>query len=98
MAAETATVTAESSNSEILASMSDVERKNWRVTGKLPEVPTKETPKEEKTEAASSTAANTETPAATSEKTAAETSAAPVTAKEEHKPKGAEARIKELLA
>src|SRR5271156_910769 len=97
MAAETTTVTAESSNSEILASMSDVERKNWRVTGKLPEVPAKETPKEEKTEAASSPAAK-ETPASTSEKTAAETTAAPATAKEEHKPKGAEARIKELLA
>src|SRR5271155_2129547 len=97
MAAETATVTAESSNSEILASMSDVERKNWRVTGKLPEVPTKETPKEETTEAESSPAAK-ETPASTSEKTAEETSAAPVPAKEEHKPKGAEVRIKGLLA
>jgi hypothetical protein len=98
--AETATVTADSSSSEILASLTPAEKANWRVTGELPEEkPAKEAkPKEEKTEAASSTAANTETPASTSEKTAVETTAAPATAKEEHKPKGAEARIKELLA
>jgi hypothetical protein len=96
MPQETATVTAESSNSEILASLTPEQTKHWRVTGQLPEAK----PKEEKpateatTEAASSTAAKEASGAAP----AAETSTASVTVKEEHKPKGAEARIKELLA
>lgn len=95
MAPDVATVTADSSNSEILASLNDTQRKEWRTTGKLPDLPEAPPKKTEaKTEADSSPAAK-ETPEPAK---AAETSAEPVPAKEEHKPKGAEARIKELLA
>lgn len=92
--ASNTTLTAESTPTEILKSMSPAERKEWRISGKTPEIPPKkETPKTEVTEAASSTAAKE-----TTEPAKAEPSAASVTAKEEPKPKGAEARIKELLS
>ena len=81
------------SPTEILKAMSPAERKEWRISGKTPEPASKETPKEVKTPADSSPAAK-ESP----EPAKAETSAAPVPAKEEPKPKGAEARIKELLS
>jgi len=100
MASEAAVV--ERTNSQTLASLTPAEMKEWRVTGKLPSeksVSEKPAEKESKTEAAaSSPAAKTEVTEIAGEKPASETSAAPVTAKEEPKPKGAEARIKALLA
>jgi hypothetical protein len=95
MAPETATVTADSSPSEILSSLNPKQKAEWRQTGALPDLP--EAPP--KTEVAESSPAAKETPETKVETPASETSAAPVVAKEEHKPnKGAEARIKELLA
>lgn len=92
-------VTLESSPSEILASLTPAQTKEWRTTGKLPDLPEKKPVESKesipaKTEAESSPAAKTEV----TEPPQAEASAAPVAAKEEPKPKGAEARIKELLA
>lgn len=90
-----AAVTVESSPTEILASLTPEEKAKWRQTGNLPE-PKKEIPKESTTEAVPSPAATTDV---TEPAKAAETTAAPVAANQEHKPnKGAEARIKELLA
>lgn len=91
-------LTADSSPTQILKSMTPAQHKAWRETGATPEIA--EEVKENKTETAeSSPAANTvvsEEPAK-----AAETSAESVPAKHEpsSKPsKGAEGRIKELLA
>jgi hypothetical protein len=99
MAPQTAVVTAESSNSEILSSMNAKERATWRQTGELPEAKPKETKEAKETPAESSPAAKTEVTEPEAQKPAAESSAAPVVAEKEHKPnKGAEARIKELLA
>jgi hypothetical protein len=99
-----ATITVDSSSTDILKSLTPAQTKTWRTTGELPEV--KETPKEkpkaeapkEKTEAASSTAAKSEVTEAPAKAT--ETPAESVPAKTESRPKheGAEARIKDLLA
>lgn len=93
MAPDAATITADSSPTEILKSLTPAQTKEWRTTGKLPDIP--EAPPKEKTEAASSTAATT----AVTEPPKAESSVAPATTEpKSEKPKGAEARIKELLA
>lgn len=95
MAPDAATITADSSPTEILKSLTPAQTKEWRTTGKLPDIPA--TPPKETTEAASSTAATTEVTEEPAK--APETSTAPVAVEpKSEKPKGAEARIKELLA
>ena len=98
--AEDATVIVESSPTEKLKQLTPAEHKTWRATGNLPEP--KVSKEVKKTEAASSPAATKEAPESVPVKAAAETSAEPVPAKVEPdskpKPKGAEARIKDLLA
>lgn len=95
MATDATVLTQESSPSDILKSLTPEQRKTWREKGDLPELP----PKKEKIETApaeSSPAAKTAVtePAGEPAKTPAE----PVPAKTEPKAKGAESRIKELLA
>jgi hypothetical protein len=99
MAPETAVVTADSSNSEILSALTPKQRAEWRHTGALPETPEAPAKKSEaKTEVAESSPAAKEVPEPKVEKPAVEASAEPAPAGKEPKPKGAEARIKELLA
>lgn len=96
MATDGNPLAAGSSPTEILKALTPEQYKVWQRTGDLPEVAPKTPAKTEETKAASSPAANTavtEPPAK-----AAETVADPVPVKEEPKAKGAEARIKELLA
>lgn len=90
-------LTADSSPSEILKSMSPQQHKAWRETGATPDIP-EATPAPKTETAESSPAAKTEVSEQPSK--AAETSAESVPAKSEpSKPaKGAEGRIKELLA
>lgn len=95
-----ATVTVESSPTDVLKSLTPAQHKTWRETGEIPESkspPAKETPKEEKTEAASSPAAKTEVAAPAPEKAAEKEPAKSAPAVEEPKA-NAETRIKDLLA
>jgi len=99
MAPETATVTADSSPSEVLASLNEKEKATWRQTGDLPERPAKEAPKEKEETPAESSPAAKEVVTESKETPPAESVAAPVVAKEESKPKkNAATRIQELLA
>lgn len=92
-------LTADSSPNQILKSMTPEQRKTWRETGAYPEVSEEKVPQETKTEDAESSPAAkpevSETPAKVTE-----TPAESVPAKEPapKAAKGAEGRIKELLA
>lgn len=97
-----APVTVESSPTEVLKSLTPAQHKTWRTTGEIPESksPPATSPKastETPTPAAPSPAAK-EVAAPAPEKAAVETPAEPAPATPEPKAKGAEARIKDLLA
>jgi hypothetical protein len=79
------------SSSEILSSMDEKQTLEWRTTGKLPEQ------KDSKTEAVSSPAAK-ETPEAPAKATETPAGSVPATKEPPKEAKGAEGRIKELLA
>lgn len=97
MATDVKVLTAESSPTDILASLSRAENKKWRETGEFPDREATP-PKESKTEnAESSPAAKTDVTEPDAKK-AEEKTAESVPANREPKAKGAEARIKELLA
>jgi hypothetical protein len=92
MATDVKEITVDSSSTEILANLTPAEHKAWRETGDIPERKPAEANKTEATETAeSSTAAKTEV---VEEKT----ESAPVKTESSKPAKGAEARIKELLA
>jgi hypothetical protein len=96
MATDVKELTVESSPTEILASMTSAERKDWRETGKTPELKEKAAtaaPPAEKTDAHADSS-----PAAKTETVETKTDSAPVAEPSKSRGKNAETRIPELLS